>query len=95
MVPTIIQHDEMDCGAACLRMIAQWIGRTISQTRSRELCQTNKGGSSLYFLAQGFEIVGFRSIGVRICMDELATSATYPYILHWSGTVSARPTTPL
>ena len=37
------QLDQMDCGAACIKMIADYYGVTISVDKIRELCE--QGGA--------------------------------------------------
>ena len=47
---TIIQHDERDCGAACLSMIAIHYGLKHSLSKYRERTKTELNGTNLYGL---------------------------------------------
>ena len=40
----ILQHDQRDCGAACLAMVAAHYGRKLPVSRCRELTKTDKTG---------------------------------------------------
>ena len=46
-VPFIQQVDEMDCGAACLAMVARAFGRRVSLARIRQLVNAGLDGASL------------------------------------------------
>ena len=41
------QHDQMDCGPTCLRMVAKHYGRSFSIQKLREATQIGKEGVSL------------------------------------------------
>ncbi|MDO7851838.1 peptidase domain-containing ABC transporter [Hymenobacter sp. CA1UV-4] len=77
------QHDQMDCGPACLRMIAKHYGKAYSAQRMRELCRISKDGVSLLGLSEAAENIGFHSVGVRLTVDEL-DQLQLPCILHWT-----------
>lgn len=76
------QMDQMDCGPTCLRMVAKWYGRNFSIQKLRTLCQINRGGVSLLGISEAAEKLGFRSLGVRLTIDQLK-QAELPCILHW------------
>ncbi|ACU02781.1 peptidase domain-containing ABC transporter [Pedobacter heparinus] len=80
--PHYKQHDKMDCGPTCLRMVAKYYGRNYSLRRLRELCQINREGVSLLGISEAAEKVGFRSSGVKIDLEQLK-EAELPCILHW------------
>ena len=81
--PFYKQPDEMDCGPACLRMVAKYHGRSISLQQIRQLAGTTREGSSLHGLSEAAEKIGFRSIGARIPFEELQQNAPLPCIAHW------------
>lgn len=72
----------MDCGPTCLRMIAKHYGRTYSIQRLRELCNISKIGVSLLGISEAAEKIGFRSLGVKVELQQLA-EAQLPCVLHW------------
>lgn len=76
------QHDKMDCGPTCLRMIAKFHGRNFSLQKLREISGISRNGVSLYGIGQAAEKIGFRSLGAKITMDQLFI-IEHPCILHW------------
>lgn len=81
--PFYMQHDTMDCGPTCLRMIAAFYGRKYRLDTLREKCNISREGVSLLGISEAAEKIGFRTIGVKITFEELA-KATYPCIIHWN-----------
>ncbi len=61
----IRQHDEMDCGAACLAMIANAYGRRISLAYYRALVHVTRDGASMWSLVRAARRTGFEVIGVK------------------------------
>jgi len=80
--PHYKQHDQMDCGPTCLRMIARHHGRSFSIQKLRELCEISREGVSLLGISEAAEKVGFRSLGVKLNLEQLKASEL-PCILHW------------
>lgn len=83
----VLQHNEEDCGAACLATIAKYYGRTFTINRVREAVGTGQLGTTLLGLIQGAETLGFNARGVRAAaeiLDELE-DLPLPAILHWQG----------
>lgn len=72
----------MDCGPTCLRMLAKYYGRNYSIQRLRTICQVNRGGVSLLGISEAAEKIGFRTLGVKLTLDQLK-NAQLPCILHW------------
>ena len=82
--PYIKQHDETDCGAACLGMICQYYGQSIGLNRLRDMANVSREGTSLSALAEAAENLGFLTRGVRIGYSEIA-ERDLPLIAHWEG----------
>lgn len=82
--PYIKQHDETDCGAACLGMICQYYGQSIGLNRLRDMANVSREGTSLSALAEAAENLGFLARGVRIGYGELG-DRDLPLIAHWEG----------
>lgn len=83
----ILQHDERDCGAACLSMIAAYYGLKLPISRYRELTKTDKSGTNLYGLVAGAESVGFKAEALSGTPDELMEGIAsgeigFPFIAH-------------
>ncbi|MEQ1875583.1 MAG: peptidase domain-containing ABC transporter [Bdellovibrionia bacterium] len=60
----LLQHDQMDCGAACLAAVARFHGRSISIPVYRSLVHVTKDGASLLALKRAAEATGFETIGI-------------------------------
>ncbi|EHQ27575.1 peptidase domain-containing ABC transporter [Mucilaginibacter paludis] len=80
--PFYKQHDQMDCGPTCLRMLAKYYGRNYSIQRLREYSNINKIGVSLLGVSEAAEKIGFRTLGAKVNIEQLNT-AVLPCILHW------------
>lgn len=77
------QHDAMDCGSACLRMVTAWHGKKFSPEYLRSLTFTGREGVSLLSISDAAEKIGFRTLGVRISLEQLVNEAVLPCIAHW------------
>ncbi len=82
--PHYQQLDEMDCGSTSLRMIAKYYGKEYSAEMLRNHCHITRNGVSMLGISEAAEYLGFRTLGVRITMDQLAHDASLPCILHWN-----------
>lgn len=78
------QHDSMDCGPTCLRMVAKYYGRNYTLQNLREKSFITREGVSMLGISDAAESIGFRTIGVRVNIDQLVEEVTLPCILHWN-----------
>ena len=81
--PHYQQHDAMDCGPTCLRMVAAHYGRIYSLENLREKSLITREGTSMLGISEAAENVGFRTTGVKVSFEELK-SAPLPCIVHWN-----------
>lgn len=81
--PYYRQLDQVDCGPACLRMIARHFGRHYTAQTLRERSQISREGVSMLGIAEAAEAIGFRSIAVKVTLEKLLDEAPLPCILHW------------
>ena len=84
---TIFQHDQRDCGAACLSMIAAHYGLKYPISKYRELTKTDKTGTNLYGLVEGAKQIGLYGEGLSGSPDELMdgiqkNEIRFPFIAH-------------
>ena len=77
------QHDGMDCGPTCLRMIAKKYGRTYPTQYLRDLCGINREGTALIGISDAAEKIGFRTRGAKLTLQQLE-KVTHPCILYWN-----------
>ena len=82
--PFYKQLDAMDCGAACLRMIARHYGRFYSLENLRELTYLGKQGVSLLGISDAAEQIGLQSLAVHTTYDQLTNVIPLPCIAHWN-----------
>lgn len=81
--PIYRQLDTMDCGPACLRMIAKHYGKALSLKYLRERSFITREGVSMSGISDAAEFIGFRTLGVRLSFDQLINQAPLPCIAHW------------
>jgi ATP-binding cassette, subfamily B, bacterial len=77
------QHDAMDCGPTCLRMVAKHYGRGFSIQKLREATQIGKEGVSLLGISEAAESIGFKTLAVKVPFKQLEKDAPLPCIIHW------------
>ena len=82
--PHYVQLDSMDCGPACLRMIAKYYGRSYSQQNLRERCFITREGVSMLGISDAAESIGMHTQGVKITLEQLMDNLPLPCILHWN-----------
>lgn len=81
--PIVRQYDAVDCGPACLKMIATYYGKDFSMAALRERSHITRLGVSLRGIAEAAESIGFRTTAVRINFEGLRREAPFPSIVHW------------
>lgn len=69
--PHIKQHDEKDCGAACLSMICEYYGLKLPLTKFRNLIKVDNQGANIYGLVTGAEKLGLSSNALDGTREEL------------------------
>lgn len=74
----------MDCGAACIKMIADYYRATISIDKIRELCEQGVLGVNMKGICNAFESLGFNVIAGKVTFKDLCEKANMPCILHWN-----------
>lgn len=80
--PFYKQHDTMDCGPTCIRMIAKYYGKNYSLQTLRNLSDISKEGVSFRGMIRAAEAIGFRTRAVKINFEKLS-KAPLPCIIHW------------
>ena len=83
------QLDMMDCGPTCLRMVAKHYGKNFQLPFLREKCYIDKAGVSLQGISEAAELIGLRSLAVRIPLTDekdlpSLKGAPLPVIVHWN-----------
>ena len=83
--PLIPQHDAMDCGPACVAMIAKHYGREYPIDYLREYSYITREGVSLGGLSEAATTIGFDSMSVRTEYENLISEHPLPCILYWQN----------
>ncbi|MDR2126471.1 MAG: peptidase domain-containing ABC transporter, partial [Prevotellaceae bacterium] len=84
------QHDQMDCGPACLAMIASVYGKKYNVEYLRNECFLTREGVSLLGVTEAAQKIGFETVGTKLTLDKLqslcsaAKNSPLPCILHWN-----------
>lgn len=81
--PFVKQYDAMDCGPACLKMIAAYHGKNFSLDFLRKRSFITREGVSFLGLSQAAESIGFKTLGVKIPYEIMEDKVTLPCIVHW------------
>lgn len=81
-----IQYDSSDCGATCLRMIARYYGKKMSQHFFHSRISTTRSGTSLLHICEQADIIGLENTALLMDYEELCHEAKFPCIVHWKKT---------
>ena len=80
--PHYTQLDGMDCGPACLRIIAAHYGKKYSLSYIRQLCHVTREGVSILGLRDAAESIGINLIANEITWQELQKEVDLPCVLY-------------
>lgn len=80
--PFSMQHDTMQCGVACLKMICMYYGKDYSLNTLSQYCSPTNEGVSLLGISEAAQKLGLKSLCGRMSLNSLKT-LTLPCILHW------------
>lgn len=83
--PFYKQYDAMDCGPACLRMVAKHYGKIYSFQYLRDKSYVSREGASLLGLRDAADSIGMLAKCVLASLDYLASDAKLPCIVHWDN----------
>lgn len=81
--PFYNQLSMMDCGPACLRIIASYYGKLYPMQFLRDKCHITKTGVSLLCISNAAEDLGFRTASVKPTWIQLRTIVPLPCIVRW------------
>lgn len=81
--PAYIQHDQMDCGPACLKIISRYYRKTFSLKYLRDRCYITREGVSLFDIGRAAEDMGFRTLAIKVGFEDLIAKMPLPLVVHW------------
>lgn len=83
-VPVIMQIEALECGAACLAMVAAYYGKWVPLEQVRRDCGVSRDGSNARNVLVAARSYGFAAKGYRYEPDSLRTDGQFPCIIHWN-----------
>ena len=81
--PFVKQPDAMDCGPACLKMVAGFYKMNFSLESLRKKCYITREGVSFLGLSEAADSLGFKTLGVKIPFEIMQDNVPLPCIVHW------------
>ena len=82
-VPVVMQMEALECGAACLCMIAAYYKKWLPLTQVRADCGVSRDGSIAKNILNAGRSYGFKAAGYRLEPANLE-SLPLPAIIHWN-----------
>ena len=82
-VPTILQMEATECGAASLSMILAHYGLWLPLEKIRQECGVNRDGSKASCVLRAAKNRGCDAKGYKMNADRLKEVGLYPSIIHW------------
>lgn len=77
------QFDQMDCGPACIRMVASNYGKDYPLSYLRSLSHLTREGVSVAGIRDALNQIGANSASFEMTMEQLREKCPLPAILHW------------
>lgn len=77
------QFDQMDCGPACIRMVASAYGRDYPLSYLRSLAHLTREGVSVAGIRDALKEIGMESATFELTLEQLQEKCPLPAILHW------------
>ena len=81
--PHFRQRDAMDCGAACLRMVAESFGIRVPYDQLVKATHKTRQGVSVLNLCTAAELYGLQARAMMCTVDDLKETRSFPAVLHW------------
>lgn len=72
----------MDCGPACLRMIAEYYNKNFDVRQMKNISRISLEGSSMLDIMNAAKKIGIKCTGLEIRVNQL-NALELPVILHW------------
>lgn len=77
------QFDQMDCGPACIRMVASAYGKDYPLSYLRSLSHLTREGVSVAGIRDALNHIGADSASFELTTEQLREKCPLPAILHW------------
>ena len=83
-VPVIMQMEALECGAACLAMVAAYYSKWVPLEQVRLDCGVSRDGSNAKNVLLAARNYGFEAKGYRMEVDAIRKVGVFPCIIHWN-----------
>lgn len=81
--PFYFQSTSNDCGPTCLKMVAEYYGRSYSTEFLKKKCRLKRSGTSMLSMSKVVKEIGFHCRGVKMQINKLKEMVQKgPVILH-------------
>ena len=81
--PFFKQVSIIDCGPACLQMVAKYYGKDHDLAMLSNLAGLSSEGASLHSISEVAQRIGFNTLSVKITLQEMREQELVPCIAHW------------
>ena len=79
------QPHARDCGAVCLRMVADFYGRFYTTEQLRSLANQQREGVTLLDISNAAETIGMHTVGAQISYSRLVDDIPLPGVAYYKG----------
>ena len=83
-VPTVLQMEALECGAASLAMILAYYGRWVPLEKLRADCGVSRNGAKASSILKAARTYGLDARGGKYSADLLKQKNEFPCIIHWN-----------
>ena len=83
-VPVVMQMASLECGAACLAMVAAYYDKWLPLERVRIDCGVSRDGSNAKNILKAAHNYGLTAKGFRMELSALMKSESFPCVIHWN-----------
>lgn len=81
--PLFRQLDSIDCGPACLKMICTFYHKDVTMTDIKDQFKFYNNGVNMLDLSIVAESLGFRTLSLRLTLDQFIENAILPCIVYY------------
>ena len=86
-IKKVLQHNETDCGAACISIVLQYYGKTVPIRKIRHACGTDSVGTSGLGIIKGAKKFGLSCKGLMSPEKDKIGDIPLPAIFHTNRNV--------